>query len=116
MLLLNIIYNADDSVSVKKQCNSNSSLTYTYNTRGFVSKIRGVNVSSGAVFLNLNYNYTLDGDVVNIKDTAGTAGNEYYWYDSLGRITKAMANSTFGTRMYGYYPGGSTYFLTISLS
>ena len=106
-LLLNITYNADDSAYVKKYCNSNSSLTYMYNTRGFVSKIRGVNVTSGAVFLNLNYNYTLDGDVANIKDTSGTAGNEYYWYDNLGRITKAMANSTFGTIMYGYSSVGN---------
>jgi RHS repeat-associated protein len=108
--LLNLTYNADDSIATKKYCVSggtaNSTMYYTYNTRGFVSKVRGTN-SAGTTILNLNYNYTKDGNVAYINDTAGTAGVEQYWYDQLGRLTKAQATSTFGIIMYGYSDVGN---------
>jgi RHS repeat-associated protein len=103
-LLLNQTYNKDDSVALKKYCNSNSSLAYTYNVRGFVSKILGRD-SGNNIILNLNYNYTLDGNVAYINDTFGSAGVEQYWYDQLGRLTKAVS-PLFNTIMYGYYPNG----------
>ena len=106
-LLLNVTYNPDDSVASKRYCDSNCSVTYTYKTNGMVGKIKAVNVSSGVTILDLNYDYTADGDVSSIKDAFGSAGNEYYWYDSLGRLTKAMANSTFGTIQYGYSSVGN---------
>ncbi len=106
-LLLNVTYNPDDSVASKRYCDSNCSVTYTYKTNGMVGKIKAVNVSSGVTILDLNYDFTADGDVSSIKDAFGSAGNEYYWYDSLGRLTKAMANSTFGTIQYGYSSVGN---------
>ena len=67
-----------------------------YNTRGFVSKTRGVNVSSGTVVLNLNCNCPKDSNVAYIIDTAGTVGNEYYLLDLLSCIViKAQVNSAF---------------------
>lgn len=106
-VLLNQTYNADDMVAVKKYCNANTTMTHYYNTNGYLSRLRAVNTSSGAALMDLNYYYNLDGDVCSIKDTAGSAGNEFYWYDNLGRLTKAMANSTFGTIMYGYSSVGN---------
>lgn len=55
----------------------------------------------------MDYNYTKDGNVAYINDTSGTAGVEQYWYDTLGRLTKASATSTFGTIMYGYSSVGN---------
>ncbi len=95
----------DDSIAQEKYGNSNSSMSYWYNARGFVQEIKGRTYNNN-VIVDLFYDYHKDGNVWSIRDTAGSAGNEFYWYDQLGRITKAMANSSFGTIMYGYTSNG----------
>ncbi|MDD1770703.1 MAG: hypothetical protein LUO79_06430 [Methanomassiliicoccales archaeon] len=103
--LLNVTYSQDDAIAVEKYGNSNSSMSYWYNSRGFVQEIKGKTYSN-SVIVDLFYDYYADGNVWSIRDAVGSAGNEFYWYDQLGRITKAMANSTFGTIMFGYTTNG----------
>jgi RHS repeat-associated protein len=97
--LLSVTYNRDDSVATKNYCNGNSTMSYVYNYRGWVTQIQATN-RTGVMFENLAYSYDSAGNVVTIKDYAGSAGTETYTYDALDRLTKAVG--AWGTIQYGY--------------
>ena len=99
--LIQYTYNHDDTVATEKFNNGNSTITYTYNNRDWVSRIMAKS-SGGADFLDLNYSYSTNGNVVAIKSGNSAVGNEYYTYDYLNRLTNAMANTTFHTISYTY--------------
>lgn len=97
--LLSVTYNRDGSVATKNYCNGNSTMSYAYNYRGWVTQIQATN-RTGVMFENLAYSYDGAGNVITIKDFAGSAGTETYTYDALNRLTKAVG--AWGTIQYGY--------------
>ena len=96
--LISFTYNKDDSVAAKSECDGNSSMEYSYNFRGWVTRIDAYDASG--TFMDLRYSYDNVGNVVRIVDAAGSAGTELYEYDMLGRLTKATG--AWGSLRYGY--------------
>lgn len=97
--LLSLTYNLDDSIASKSECNGNSSVSYTYDFRGWTTSIIGRDRGSN-VFFSLAYIYDGVGNVVSIRDNVGSAGTESYYYDWLNRLTRAIG--AWGTINYGY--------------
>ncbi len=96
--LISFTYNKDDSVAAKSECDGNSTMSYNYNFRGWITRISAYD--GNGTFMDLRYSYDDVGNVVRIVDAVGSAGTEQYEYDMLGRLTKATG--VWGTLRYGY--------------
>ena len=97
--LLSLTYNLDDTLASKNECNDNSTMTYTYNNRGWTSSIIARSRNNN-VFMSLGYTYDNAGNVKSIISAVGSAGTETYNYDALDRLTQATG--AWGTIRYGY--------------
>ncbi len=96
--LVNYTYNTDDSVSKKYFCNGNSTVTYNYNNRDWLTSIVAKNGTTS--ILDLTYTCFNDGNVQSIVDAVGGAGTENYVYDQQERLTQATGY--WGTLKYTY--------------
>jgi len=89
--LLWLYYNADDTVS--KEVTAGGQVTnYTYNSRGWVSKIETKN--GGSIVLSMNYTYDGVGNVKTINYAPSVT--ESYSYDNLSRLVRADGSETWG--------------------
>jgi RHS repeat-associated protein len=106
--LMNQSYNKDDSVCNKKT-NGGQSTNFTYDIRGWVTKIETKNGSR--IVLSMNYTYDSVGNVKSMNYRPGVT--ESFSYDYLNRLVQAIGDSTWDTTIdYTYDSMGNR--LTLS--
>jgi RHS repeat-associated protein len=96
--LLTIEYDSEDAV-IKETTGGGQVTDYSYNSRGWVTKLETRN--AGQIVLSMNYTYDGVGNVKSINYRPGVT--EYYYYDALDRLINAQGQNTWGTSIsYGY--------------